>query len=131
MRVLFNLSFRYKIPLWGSLLIVGTAAIISSTILLRSYDELKRDVLRNAASQGRTLAYTLFPAILQDQVWQAYEILKSPLSANSPGAPGQPESLLVLNADQQVYVSTLPRTLPMLADFRRLSPEFANVAESI
>ena len=131
MRVLFNLSFRYKIPLWGSLLIVGTAAIISSTMLLQSYDELKRDVLRNAASQGRTLAYSLFPAVLQDHVWRAYEILKSPLSANSPGTPGQPESLLVLNPEQQVYVSTLPRTLPMLADFRQLSPEFAAVAESI
>jgi len=131
MRVLFNLSFRYKIPLWGSLLIVGTAAIISGTMLLRSYDDLKRDVLRNAASQGRTLANTLSPAVLQDQVWRAYEILKSPLSANPPGTPGQPESLLVLNPEQQVYVSTLPRTLPMLADFRQLSPEFAEVAESV
>lgn len=131
MRVLFNLSFRYKIPLWGTLLIVGTAAIISTTMLLRSYDDLKRDLLRNAASQGRALAYTLFPAVLQDQVWQAYEMLKSPLSASSPGSLGQPDSLLVLNAEQQVYVSTRPKTLPMLADFRRLSPEYAAVAESI
>lgn len=131
MRALFNLSFRYKIPLWASLLIVGTAAILSSTMLLRSYDELKRDVLRNAASQGRTLAHTLFPAILQDQVWRAYEILKSPLSANSPETLGQPESLLVLNPEQKVYVSTMPRTLPMLADFRQLSPEFVAVAENI
>ena len=130
MRFLFNLSFRYKIPLWGSLLIVGTAAILSSTMLLQSYDDLKRDVLRNAASQGRTLAHTLFPAVLQDQVWRAYEILKSPLSANSPGTPGQPESLLVLTPQQKVYASTLPRKLPMLADFRQLSPEFAEVAES-
>ncbi len=131
MRVLFDLSFRYKIPLWGSLLIVGTAAIISGTMLLRSYDELKRDVLRNAASQGRTLANTLSPAVLHDQVWRAYEILMSPLSAGAPGTPGQPESLLVLYPEQQVYVSTLPRTLPMLADFRQLSPEFAEVAKSI
>ncbi len=131
MRMLFNLSFRYKIPLWASLLILGTAAIISTTMLLRSYDELKRDVLRNASSQGRTLAYTLFPAILQDQVWQTYEILKAPLSANVPGTPGQPESLLVLNSDQQVYVSTQPRMLPMLAAFRTLSPEFETVSQEI
>jgi signal transduction histidine kinase len=131
MRALFNLSFRYKIPLWASLLIVGTAVILSSTMLLRSYDDLKRDVLRSAASQGRTLAHTLFPAILQDQVWRAYEILKSPLSANSPRTPGQPESLLVLNPQQQVYVSTRPETLPMLADFHQLSSEYSEVAENI
>ena len=81
--------------------------------------------------EGRPLANPLSPAVLQDQVWRAYEILKSPLSANPPGTPGQPESLLVLNPEQQVYVSTLPRTLPMLADFRQLSPEFAEVAESV
>jgi len=131
MRVLFDLSFRYKIPLLGSLLIIGTAAILSATMLLRSYDELKRDVLRNAASQGRTLANTLSQAVLHDQVWRAYEILKSPLSASPPGTPGQSEFLVVLNPAHQVYVSTLPRMLPMLADFRRLSPEFAEVAESI
>lgn len=129
MRVLFNLSFRYKIPLWASLLIVGTAVMLSSTMLLRSYEDLRRDVLRNAASQGRTLAHTLFPAVLQDEVWRAYEILKSPLSANLSGTPAEPESLLVLTPQRRVYVSTQPRTLPMLADFRQLSPEFAEVAD--
>jgi len=131
MHLLFNLSFRYKIPLWGSLLIVGTAAVLSGTMLLRSYDELKRDVLRNATSQGRTLAHTLLPAVLQDQVWRAYEILKSPLSPGSSMTMGQPESLLVLTPQLKVYASTLPRTLPMLADFPHLSPEFAEVAENI
>ena len=65
MRFLLNLSFRYKVPLWGSLLIVGTATIISSTLLLRSYEELKSDLLHDATRQGRTIATTLFPAINQ------------------------------------------------------------------
>ena len=51
MRFLLNLSFRYKVPLWGSLLIVATATIISSTLLLRSYGELKNDLLRDARRQ--------------------------------------------------------------------------------
>ena len=55
MRGLFNLSFRYKIPLWGSFLIVATALIISSTLILRAYNDVKRDLLRNAVSQGRCL----------------------------------------------------------------------------
>jgi len=131
MRLLLNLSFRYKVPLWGSLLIVGTALIISSTLLLRSYGELKSDLLRDATIQGRTMAATLFPAILHDQVWRAYEIIRAPFGRESADSPGQAESFVVLDQRGQVYVSTHPETLPMLADFRQLSPEFATVAGAI
>ncbi|MDP2640404.1 MAG: HAMP domain-containing sensor histidine kinase [Betaproteobacteria bacterium] len=128
MRFLLNLSFRYKVPLWGSLLIVGTALIISSTLLLRSYGELKSDLLRDATTQGRTMATTLFSAVLHDQVWRAYEIIKAPFSRESGDGPGQVESLVVLDQKGQIYVSTNPERLPMLADFARLSPEFASLA---
>lgn len=128
MRFLLNLSFRYKVPLWGSLLIVATAMVISSTLLLRSYGELKSDLLRDAASQGRTMAATLFSAILHDQVWRAYEIVKAPFSRESGEGPRQVESLVVLDQQGRVYVATNPEGAPMLADFVRLSPEFASLA---
>ncbi len=131
MRSLLNLSFRYKVPLWGSLLIVATATIISSTLLLRSYEELKNDLLRDATVQGRTMATNLFPAILHDQVWRAYESIKAPFGRESGDSPGQAESFVVLDQRGQVYVSTSPESLPMLADFRQLSPEFAALAEVI
>ena len=128
MRFLLNLSFRYKVPLWGSLLIVGTAMIISGSLLWRSYGELKSDLLRDATTQGRTMAATLFSAVLHDQVWRAYEIIKAPFSRESGDGPRQVESLVVLDQKGQVYVSTNPESLPMLADFAQLSPEFAPLA---
>ncbi len=131
LRMLFNLSFRYKAPLWGSLLIVCTAAIMAGTLLFRAYDDLKSDLLRNAESQGRTLANSLFPAILHDQVWRSYEILKSPLSGAKAAARGQLQSLLILDGQQRIYAATTPDALPMLADFAKLSPEFAGVAKGI
>jgi len=131
MRFLLNLSFRYKVPLWGSLLIVGTATIISSTLLLRSYDELKSDLLRDATTQGRTMATTLFPAMLHDQVWRAYEIIKAPFGREPGDSPGQAESFVVLDQRGQVYVSTSPESLPMLADFKQLSPEYVALAGTI
>jgi len=128
MRFLLNLSFRYKVPLWGSLLIVGTAVIISGTLLLRSYGELKSDLLRDATIQGRTMAATLFSAVLHDQVWRAYELIKAPFSRESGDGPRQVESLVVLDRQGRVYVSTNPESLPMLADFARLSSEYASLA---
>ena len=130
-RSLFNLSFRYKIPLWGSLLIVTTALIISSTLILSDYDDVKRDLLRNAVSQGRTLARTLVPAILQDHVWQAYEIISAPLHGASLENATQADTLLVLDPRSQVYVSTRPQSFPMLADLSQLSTEYAYVATNI
>ena len=131
MRFLLNLSFRYKVPLWGSLLIVGTATIISTTLLLRSYQELKSDLLRDATTQGRTMAATLFPAILHDQVWRAYETIKAPFGRESGESPVQAESFVVLDRRGQVYVSTSPEVIPMLADFGQLSPEFAALTSAI
>lgn len=131
MRFLLNLSFRYKVPLWGSLLIIGTAMIISTTLLLRSYQELKSDLLRDAANQGRTMATTLFPAMLHDQVWRAYEIVKAPFGRELGDSPGQAESFVVLDQRGAVYVSTHPERIPMLADFGELSPDFAALAEAI
>ena len=128
MRFLLNLSFRYKVPLWGSLLIIGTAMIVSGTLLLRSYGELKSDLLRDASNQGRSMAVTLFSAVLHDQVWRAYEIIKAPVSGASGDSPGQAESLVVLDQQGRVYVSTNPESMPMLADFKQLLPEFASVA---
>jgi len=130
-RSLLNLSFRYKIPLWGSFLIVATALITSSTLILRAYDDVKRDLLRNAVSQGRTLAKTLVPALLQDHVWQAYEIINAPLHGPTPEDAVQADTLLVLDQRLQLFVSTRPQTLPMLADFARVSDEYAQVAANL
>ena len=128
MRFFLNLSFRYKVPLWGSLLIVGTAIIISSTLLARTYGELKSDLLHDATSLGRTMASVLFSAILHDQVWRAYETIKAPAGGEPHDNPSQAESLVVLDRLGRVYVSTTPESVPILADFRQLSPEFASLA---
>ncbi|MFA7293034.1 MAG: HAMP domain-containing sensor histidine kinase [Rhodocyclaceae bacterium] len=125
MRAIFNLSFRYKMPLWGSFLIVTTAIIISATLLFRAYADLKVDLLRNAASQGNTLAISLFKALLHDDVWRAYEIITAPFHGATPEFPVQAETLLVVNRTRHVYVSTRPEEIPMLTPLARIAPDYA------
>ncbi len=129
MRWLSNLSFRYKLPLWGSALIVGTAAIISAMLLFRAYADLKQDLLRNAASRGRTLAVTLFPAVLHDDVWRAYEIINATFHGATPANPAQVETLLVVDRARLVYVSSRPEEIATLAPLERISPAYAVLAE--
>lgn len=126
-----NISFRYKIPLWGSLLIVVSALAVSASLMLRAYDDVKEDLLTSSAGLGRTLAVTLLPAMLNDDVWRAFEIVNAPLKEVPPDNPIRPELILVLDNARQVYVSTDPKRLPMLAELKRLGPEHALLAERI
>lgn len=127
----FDLSFRYKIPLWGSLLIVMSALAVSASLMLRAYDDVREDLLISSAGLGRTLAVTLFPAMLHDDVWRAFETVSAPLKDVPPDNPIRAEMILVLDNAGLVYVSTNPEAVPMLVEFARLGSEQARVAERI
>ena len=110
-----DLSLRYKIPLRVSVLVVGTAFAITVSLIVREYDQLKRDLLRNAESMGRVLASTLAGPLAHDDVWRSYEIVTSPLQNSAPrDLAEQAEVLMVLDAERRVYVSTRPDRFPML-----------------
>ncbi len=129
--VFHNLSFRYKIPLRGSLLIVFTALVVTASLMFRAYDDLKQDVQVNAESMGRVLAHTLVPAMLHDDVWRAYEIINSPFQAVAPTNVNHAEEVLVLDRHLRIYVATHPRQYPMLADPARINPDLAYLQQAL
>ena len=131
MRSLFDLSFSVKIPLWGSLLILVTAGLVGLSLMFRAYDDLRQDVLISADSLGRTLSNTLFPAMLHDDVWRAFEIISAPFHGATPENPVQASALILLDNQSRVYVSTLPDAYPTLADFSRFGPHHAELVEEL
>ena len=119
-----DLSFRYKIPLRASLLVVVTAIAVTLALMFREYDELKEDLIRASASMGRLLARTLVTPLVHDDVWRAYEIINSPFDASArDSGPQQAEMVTVLDARDRVYVSTRPAQYPMLVDAARANPD--------
>ena len=112
-----NLSFRYKIPLRASLLIAITAIAVSASLMHGIYHDLKDDALQNADRMSRILAYSLKPLLLHDDVWRAYETINSPLQSSSKKGIHDVDEILVLNARQQIYVSTHPKQYPALSEF--------------
>nr|MDP2191559.1 HAMP domain-containing sensor histidine kinase [Rhodoferax sp.] len=131
MTSLFNLSFRYKIPLWGSLLIVTTTLAVSTALIVQAYDDLRSDLQSSSVSLGRTLAKTLFSAMIQEEVWHAFAIIRAPLHEKSDDKLVQPEMILALDQQQRVFVSSHPKSVPMLTDIRQIDDEFARLAELI
>lgn len=116
-------------PLALSAVIIATAAIMSALLGAQIYADARRDLLANAESLGRTLARGVAPAIVRDDVWQAYEAIMAALSGEArEGAAGR--SITVVDAEGTVYASSDPRRFPMLAPASPLLGEAAGVARA-
>jgi signal transduction histidine kinase len=128
---LLDLSFRHKLPLWGATLVITSALAVSASLMLRAYDDLKQDLLISSASLGRTLATTLLPVLLNDDVWRAFQIVRAPVSEGSTRNPVAPDGIVVVDDSLRVIVSSRPRAVPMLADIRSLGREFQTLARQL
>lgn len=119
---LLDLSLRFKLPLWGGGLIVATAFALSASFLFQAWDDLNRDLQHNAEEIGRTISHAVFPALLHDDMWEAFETVSVPFAAN----PGEVmvESLIVLDKQRRVYVSSHPEDHPVLSPLASLGPDF-------
>lgn len=127
----FDLSFRYKLPLWGGLLIVLSVAAVSSAMLLKAYEDLQRDVRISAEALGGALAKTLFSQLLHDDVWRAYEQINAVYRAGHVDDPMLPEAIFVVGPVGEIIVSTAPDKLPMLAGLDSLGPGYAELARAL
>jgi two-component system, NtrC family, sensor kinase len=132
MKWILDLSFRYKIPLWGGLLIFITALAVAGTLMLNAYDDLKENVHVDSEIMAYSLITNLVPALQNGDIRQAYEIISAPLESNDPGSnPVNAKTILVVDNMLRVVVSAHPDSGPMLADIRHLGPEYALVADRI
>lgn len=127
----FDLSFRSKIPVWGGVLMVVTALSISGSMLFHAYDDLKQDMWASSDSLGHALANTLFPILLHDEVWRAYELINAPFRGEQKANPMRAETILIVNMDGQIVVSTKPEQIPMLAKLARLGQDYEKIAEDL
>ena len=123
-----DLSLRYKIPLRGTVLILITSFAVTAALIFRAYDDLKQDLIANAAGLASVMAHTLIPALLKDDVWHTYEIIRAPYSAAPAKHPSlQADAIVVLNGAFEVYAASDPRTFRMLAPIAAAGADFAEL----
>lgn len=127
----FDLSLRHKIPLWGSALIVASALAVSAALILRAYDDLKHDLVISSESLGFTLAKTLFPTLLHDDSWRAYELIRAPFHEERGRQTMDPAAIFVVDKRLRVLVSSQPLEMPILADLAGLGEDFPALAEAL
>jgi signal transduction histidine kinase len=131
MKRIFDLSLRHKIPLWGSALIVAATVAVSAGLVFRAFDDLKRDLVVSSEGLGRTLAKTLFPPLLHDDLWRAIEIINAPLHDEGRENPLAAKAIFVVSPEMKVLVSTLPRAMPLTAKLDGLGGDYPQLAEAL
>jgi signal transduction histidine kinase len=128
---LFDLSLRHKLPLWGGLLIILTALAITGGNLVQTRESIKKNMLARSEVLGRSLVRLLYSAVSQDDVWRAYEIINFPAQAEARHPSFQLKNFVVLNAANQVFISTDSGLYPLLANLPALGPSFARLQEQL
>ena len=122
--MLGNLSYRHKTPLAMSLVIVVAAAVVAGALLWQGFTQARASFVTHNQTLGKTLARTVRPALLHDDVWQAYEILLTPLERS--GDTGR--ALILLDGRGLVFAASEPRQFAVLDDFVRAAEEPAVAA---
>lgn len=131
MKSIFDLSHRYKFPLWGSILIIVTALTVSGSLMFKAYDDLRQDLLTSSSSLAHRLAENLFQPLVEDDIWQAFEIINAPLAASNVKDVMLPKVILILDNDLKVVVSTSPMLIPMGTRVDQLTPEYGILVQRI
>jgi signal transduction histidine kinase len=91
-----------------------------------AYQDLRRDLITSAEGLGRTLSRALIPAMLRDEVWQAYETIITPFDLPRD-LQSDDKVIVVLDNGHRVYVSSHPRLFPTLAPLTHIDGRYAPV----
>ncbi len=127
--MLFNLSLRYKLPLLGAVLILVTATALSASFLVQAWDGVRKDMLKSSGALGLTMARSLFPLLLHDNVWGAFETVSLPFKDGDESTLA--ESLIVLDASRHVFASSHPDKHPVLSELASLGSDFQALEREI
>ncbi|HED14855.1 MAG TPA: HAMP domain-containing histidine kinase [Gammaproteobacteria bacterium] len=131
LRRVFDLSIAHKIPLWGAALILVSTFSVATLLMYRSYGDLRASLIAGSASLGRTLAQTLIPTLLHDNIWRAFELVSAPIHDTIANNPVQPQFILVLTRKMKIFVSSDPNRFPMLTSLRQYGTAYAQLASRI
>jgi signal transduction histidine kinase len=120
-------SYRLKVPLALSAVALASGVAVALTTYLLVYRYVEANAISQTQRLTLTLARSLAPTVLANDVWQAFQTLR----ASSPG-PVEGErpmvQVIVLDAQGTVFVALNPREYPLGLSATRLPPRLASAA---
>jgi two-component system NtrC family sensor kinase len=114
MRRLRDLSYRVKLPLAISAVILLTEVVVTATLVTRAYRDARTDLEASARSLTAVLARSLRDPLVRDDLWQAFEVVRTPVAVRGPESSLQ--TIVVLDAAARVFVSSDPGKFAVATD---------------
>lgn len=122
-----DLSYRFRLPLSLVATALFTALVIGVVIVWHTYQNVRVELIDNTTRLGHALASALQPALLHDDLWLAYSILRGPRSASA----GSEATLVLLDGERRIVASNLPRRFPVARLLVAADPALAGALGAI
>lgn len=120
-----DVSYRIKIPLAISAVILLTELVVTSLLVTRAFRDARADLEASARNLTTVLARSLREPMVRDDLWQAFEVIRTPLAARASGNPLQ--TIVVLDAADRVFVASDPQRLPVTSALDVLPAQLAQI----
>ncbi|MCU0949856.1 MAG: HAMP domain-containing histidine kinase [Burkholderiaceae bacterium] len=120
-----DISYRIKIPLAISAVILLTELVVTTMLVTRAFRDARADLETSARNLTTVLARSLREPMVRDDLWHAFEVIRTPLAARATDNPLQ--SIVVLDASARVFVASDPRRLPVSSALDALPPSLAAI----
>ncbi len=125
-----GLSYRHKVPLALSLVVLATVLALTAVTVTRTYAEARAGLEARARRLGAVLTETLAEQLRNDEVWAAYRTVRQ--AAGGPAEGRARAVICVLDPAGRVFVSSEPERYPLasrrcpgLGPFAALGPDTA------
>ncbi len=123
-----DISYRVKVPLIISMVILLTASMVTFVLSWRVYEELREELFHVAVEIGSLLSNSLPDAMLKDDLWMAYRLVRA---AEGWEDYSVRRLLIVLDMDGLIYVSNRPKELAPATELRLHGAELARIEAEI
>ena len=81
--MLRSLSYRIKIPLAITTVILLTEVVVTAALLWIAFSDARFDLEASARNLTSVLSRSLRDPLVRDDLWQAYEVIQTPLAARA------------------------------------------------
>lgn len=123
-------SYRLKVPLALGLVALAAGIAVATTTYLLVYRYVEANGVAQAQRLARTLARSLAPPVLANDVWQAFQTVRASSLASAPGAVPSVR-VWVIDAEDSVFVALDPPEHPIGTPASRLPAPVAEAARWI
>lgn len=120
-----NLSYRYKIPLALSAVILLTELLVTAALVSLALSDARKDLENGAQNLCRVLTLSVRDPMVKDDVWRAFEVIRTPVAVKDSTNPLK--EIALFDARGRVYASTAPRKAPIQTDVAQLPAEYGDV----